>query len=48
MVEGVPMAAQPIPMTEDKQLMHQIETAIPHTADQHKIDLQLEMNFNYR
>ena len=48
MIDGVPIATHPVPMSDDKDLMKKIETAIPPSTDEQRRQLQLDMNFNYR
>jgi hypothetical protein len=38
----------PLPMNDDKEYIKKIEQAIPPTSQKEKIDLQIQMNFNYR
>ena len=48
MVDDVNMPTFPLPMTEDKEYIRQLETADAPTTEEDKTKLQLDMKFNYR
>ena len=48
MVEGNTTANYPIPMSEDKHYIRQLESAELPSTEEQKIALQVEMKFNYR
>ena len=48
MVEGIPTANCPIPMSEDKDYLRQLESAELPSTEEQRIALQVEMKFNYR
>ena len=48
MVEGMPISTKPVPMNDDKKLMHQIENAVPPDNNHDRTKLQIDMQFNYR
>ena len=48
MIEDVNMPTFPLPMTEEKEYLRQLETADAPTSEEDKTSLQMEMKFNYR
>ena len=48
MIDGVNMPQFPIPMSDEKDYLRQLESAAPPTTAKEQTSLQVEMNFNYR